>query len=66
MPLTAEYIDVAVRLLRTLQAELGPKPEFVADDVVVGDDDSMEFPAMGAADIELGVVDELNRPETQA
>ena len=65
VPLTAEYIDVAVRLLRTLQAELGPRPDVVADDAGDDDDDSMEFPATGAADIELGVVDQLNRPEAQ-
>lgn len=65
VPLTAEYIDVAITLLSTLKSELDSGPLQASDDAPDKVDDSLrahgKVPA-NVAELELGTIDQLDIP----
>ena len=61
VPLTAEYIDVAITLLSTLKGEMAEGGAAVAMETDTAEEDAGERPS-GVAELEMGTIEQLDLP----
>jgi hypothetical protein len=62
VPLTAEYIDVAIALLSTIKGEMAESGQAVAMEIEVAEEDAGKRPS-GVAELEMGTIEQLDMPD---
>jgi hypothetical protein len=61
VPLTAEYIDVAITLLSTIKGEMVESGPVAAMEIETAEEDAGERPS-GVAELEMGTIEQLDMP----